>query len=403
MPSIKKKTTKGGAEYYEIRVSLGRGKSQPTMRWYPPEGWSKRALDRELAKVAADFERKCQEGEILSRRDAKEKAIQDAQEAAKILTLQQYGETVYMPAKTVTISENTRAGFQGYLNNRIYPALGFMKMPDITPANITAFLLALQSEGLSHGTVVKGYAILKSLFKMAYIGDVIDRNPMEKVERPKPRKDEIKASEPEAFSVEELRYILKCLEKEPLKWRALVRLMIDTGIRRGECCGLRWPFVDFERNTITIAGNLCYTPDRGVYLDTPKNSKWRTIGVDPGVMHLLRELKETASSEWVFTQNDFVEPMNPQSPTRYLSRFAKRYGIEGLHPHKLRHSFASVAIVNGADIASVSEKLGHSDKAVTLRMYTHADRNSIDRASNIFREALRSAQNSDKTQTTTKK
>ena len=68
MPSIKLKTTKGGAEYYEIRVSLGRGKSQPTTRWYPPEGWSKRAIDKELARVAADFERDCQAGVVLSRR-----------------------------------------------------------------------------------------------------------------------------------------------------------------------------------------------------------------------------------------------------------------------------------------------------------------------------------------------
>lgn len=389
MPSIKLKTTKNGAEFYEIRVSLGRGRSQPTMRWYPPDGWSKKALDRELTKVAADFERQCQEGAILSRRDAKEKAVIEAQEAAKVLTLQQYGETVFMPAKTVTVSENSRASFQGNLNNHIYPALGFLKMPDITPANITALLLSLQSAGLAHGTVVKVYTVLRSLFKMAYLGDVIDRNPMDKVERPKPRKDEIKASEPEAFTVDELRYIMRCLEKEPLKWRALVRLLIDTGIRRGECCGLRWPFVDFEKNTITIAGNLCYTAERGIYLDTPKNSRWRTIGVDPAVMALLREIKDTSESEYVFTQDGSPEPMHPQSPTRYMQKFSARYGIEGLHPHKLRHSFASVAIVCGADIASVSEKLGHSDKAVTLRMYTHADQESIDRASNIFREALR--------------
>ena len=49
--------------------------------------------------------------------------------------------------------------------------------------------------------------------------------------------------------------------------------------------------------------------------------------------------------------------------------------------HELRHTFASIAITNGADVASVSEKLGHSDKAVTLRMYTHADQESIRRAS----------------------
>ena len=60
-----------------------------------------------------------------------------------------------------------------------------------------------------------------------------------------------------------------------------------------------------------------------------------------------------------------------------------------MHPHKLRHSFASIAITNGADVASVSGKLGHSDKAVTLRMYTHANDESIKRASQIFREALK--------------
>lgn len=147
--------------------------------------------------------------------------------------------------------------------------------------------------------------------------------------------------------------------------------------------------MDLEKNTITIAGNLCYTAERGVYLDTPKNSRWRTIGVDPDVMALLREMKAVSESEYVFTQENARKPMHPQSPTRYMQKLSARYGIEGLHPHKLRHSFASVAIVCGADIASVSEKLGHSDKAVTLRMYTHADQESIERASHIFREALK--------------
>lgn len=58
----------------------------------------------------------------------------------------------------------------------------------------------------------------------------------------------------------------------------------------------------------------------------------------------------------------------------------------------LGHTFASIAITNGADVASVSEKLGHSDKAVTLRMYTHADHESIKRAGDIFREALKAGQ-----------
>lgn len=391
MPSTRKRETKDGRAFYEIIVRRGRDKSALTSRWYAPEGWSQRAIDRELTTVAADFERRCNAGEVISRREQKNKAVCEAQEAAKVLTLRQYGETVFMPTKAVTISENTRSNFQGYLDRSIYPALGDLKMPDITPANISALLLSIQAEKKAHATVIKCYTILHSLFKMAYMADAIPRNPMDKVERPKPRKDETQAPV-EACSIDELRHILQCLEQEPLKWQALVRLLMDTGIRRGECCGLKWKDVDFQTNTITVTGNLCYTPQKGIYLDTPKNGKPRLVDVDPAVMAILRALRseqaDRAISAFVFTQDGSPEPMHPQSPTRYLKKFSERYGIPGLHPHKLRHSFASVAITNGADIASVSEKLGHSDKAVTLRMYTHADQDSIKRASQIFRDAI---------------
>ena len=63
-------------------------------------------------------------------------------------------------------------------------------MPEITPAQITALLLDIQATGKAHATVIKVYTVLHSLFKMAYMGDMIDRNPMDKVERPKPRKGE---------------------------------------------------------------------------------------------------------------------------------------------------------------------------------------------------------------------
>lgn len=72
-----------------------------------------------------------------------------------------------------------------------------------------------------------------------------------------------------------------------------------------------------------------------------------------------------------------------------MKKFSARYHVPDLHPHKLRHTFISIAITSGADIASVSEKLGRSDKAVTLRMYTHADQESMTRASQIFRNALK--------------
>ena len=246
-----------------------------------------------------------------------------------------------MPSKTVTMSENARANYQSYLDKRIYPVLGGFKLPEITPAQIAALLLDIQAEGKAHSTVIKIYTILHSFFKMAYLGDMIDRNPMDKVERPKPRKDKVKADGQLAYTPAEVQKIITGLELEPLKWRAMIHLLIDTGIRRGECCALQWKNIDFSTGAISITGNLCYTSSKGVYLDTPKNGHIRTVYAGDHTLTLLRQLRAEQArksiSTYIFTQEYSPEPIHPQSPTRYLRKFSERYGVPDLHPHKLRH------------------------------------------------------------------
>lgn len=134
MPSIRKMETKAGQPFYEISVSRGRGKSRLTRRWYPPEGWSRKAIERELAAVAAEFERQSDDGEVISRAEQRKKEAQEAAEAAKILTLRQYSERVFMPSKAVSMSENGRSNYQGNLDRWILPALGDVKLPEVTPA-----------------------------------------------------------------------------------------------------------------------------------------------------------------------------------------------------------------------------------------------------------------------------
>lgn len=72
MPNIKEMTTKDGRLFYKIRVSRGRGQSYLSTRWYPPEGWSRKAIERELHRQAAEFERKAQAGEVISREEQAE-------------------------------------------------------------------------------------------------------------------------------------------------------------------------------------------------------------------------------------------------------------------------------------------------------------------------------------------
>ena len=202
----------------------------------------------------------------------------------------------------------------------------------------------------SSATVNHEPNVLAQFFSHSYITDIIDRNPMDKVPRPKARKDEEIIEDPPTYTIEDVHEIFKKISKEPLKWRAYIHLIASTGIRRGEACGLKWEHVDFSTNTITIAGNLCYTPKKGVYYDTTKGKRRRTVIVAPESMALLAELKASSEglSEFVFTQDGGKLPMHPQSPTWYMKKIEKRYDIPDFHPHKLRHTFASISIEQGA-------------------------------------------------------
>lgn len=391
------RTTKNGRRYFEITVSRGRGKAPYRTTWNWPDGWSERTARREAAKAAAEFERRCNNGEILTRSEKRAAEAAQLAEAAKLKTLREYAIGVYMATKSATFSENSRSSYQMFLNRHILPELGDFLMTEITPAMITKLLLDFQKSGHAHASAVKLYNILNGIFQMAFLDDTITVNPMLKVKRPSPGKKEIAQDEStKSYTVQQLAYILQCLESESLKWQTYVHLLADTGVRRGEACALEWTDIDWAKCTVTIRRNAQYTPAAGVYITSPKNGRSRTVDVGPDVLNLLQQLRlEQASkaiSRYVFTQDNSPDIMHPQSPTRYFKKFGQRYGIEDFHPHKLRHTSASVAITGGADVVSVSERLGHSDTAVTLRMYAHANEESIRRAGQIVRDALK-AQN----------
>ncbi len=393
MASIKEMETKDGKRFFLIRVSRGMGHSPYQKRWYWPDGWARRTAEREVKKAAAEFERACAAGEVLNRDQAKEKAAHEAAEAEKLRTVRQYANGVFMPMKETVLTENSRSTYQMFLDRHILPVIGDMLLVDVTPAIIQKLLLDFQRSGKAHATAVKLYNILNGLFSMAFMDDSIPLSPMLKVKRPTSRKDEAPPEEgSKAMTIQELRSALSCIKQEPLKWQAYINLAADTGARRGELCGLQWTDIDWKAGTMTIRRNLQYTPQKGIYVATPKNGKTRFVDIGPETLTLLRQLRAEQSascmSKWVFTQDGTPEPMHPQTPTRYFRTIGKRYGIEDFHPHKLRHTSASIAITNGADVVSVSERLGHSDTAVTLRMYAHANEESIRRAGQIVRDAL---------------
>lgn len=397
MASTKLMEAKDGRRFFQICVSRGYGKAPYKTRWYWPDGWSKRTAEREAAKQAAAFELACKNGEVLNRAQEREKAAQEAAEAAKLKTVRQYADGVFMPTKEATFSENARSSYRMFLDKHILPVLGDVLLVEVSPAMISKLLIDFQRAGYAHATTVKLYNILNGIFEMAFLDDSIPMNPMLKVKRPAPRKDEQPKEESDkAYTVQELSYILSCAAQEPLQWQTYISLAADTGLRRGECCGLQWSDIDFKAGAVTVRRNLQYTAAAGVYATSPKNGKVRVVDVGPDTLALLKQLREKQAqsciSKWCFTQEGTAEPMHPQSPTRYFQKFGQRYGVKDFHPHKLRHSSASIAITSGADVVSVSERLGHSDTAVTLRMYAHANEESIRRAGQTVRDALKAQQ-----------
>ena len=142
MASIKEKLDKNGNVVYQVQVSNGRGRR--VWRTFKPEPtWSKRTIQRELQRFAAELESQLESGEVLTRQEVEQKAAAEAVEAAKVKTLRQYAEVVYLPEKAATVAEKTRASYAQLLEQHVFPALGNVPMQDITAAMLKALLAGL--------------------------------------------------------------------------------------------------------------------------------------------------------------------------------------------------------------------------------------------------------------------
>ena len=218
---------------------------------------------------------------------------------------------------------------------------------------------------------------------------LIPFNVASKATLPKVQKKEVNYFQPEQVSA-----IREALEREPIKWKTLVHLLLITGARRGEVLGLKWGKVDFERNRVHICNNVLYASDCGIYEDTPKTATSdRYISLPAETMQLLRQYRVWQSGErlrlggyyqdqgFLFAQ-DSGKPMHPDNVNTWLRSFSKRHGLPHINPHAFRHSMASLLYFNGVDSVSISKRLGHAQVSTTANIYAHvmeaADKKNAD-------------------------
>lgn len=423
MASVTERNLKDGSLVFEIRVSRGRdpvtGKQLTpfSKRYTPPRTWSTKKAQKQAQVEAAKFEAECKAGKIKTKAQIRQEMEQQrkAEEEKRLdderrPTFKKYVE-ILLEEMAVTNAAGTLENYD-YVLRRAGPIFNDYKMEDITPAMIKKYIVDFQANGrnrftgelVGHKTVLKHFIILHRIFASAVENDVIQVSPMEKLKRPKPRKDEVQ-KEAQVYTEEEARYIISCLDQESLMWKALVMFMIDSGCRRGEVVGLMWDAVNLKTGEVKIFRNAQYTAGKGTYITTTKNRKNRVLYLNPAVISVMKEWK-LAQMKYMLAQGYPMEGfcftrengkvLNPQAPTSYLARFGKKYGVENLHPHALRHTMATISIANGADIVSVSEKLGHSETSVTLDVYSHVNKQAQKRANQVLSQALYSTQTDSK-------
>ena len=254
------------------------------------------------------------------------------------------------------------------------------------------FLVLNENKQLSSRTVSGYHRFISSVLSQAVKEGLIPFNVAERAEIPKIKKKKIGS-----FQTSELISILNALEKEPLKWRVVVHLLMITGARRGEVLGIRWSDIDEKSNSIHICNNVLYTPDRGTYQDSVKTEESdRWIAIPAETMKLLKEWKDHQEEETeekgnffknpdqlLFTQEN-GSPMCPDSVTTYLRRFSKKYNLPHIHPHKFRHTMASMLIFERVDPVSVSHRLGHSQVSTTTDIYADAFKEAEEKNADIL-------------------
>lgn len=396
MASIKQKTDAKGRAVYQVQASDGRGRR--VYRTFKPQpSWSAKTAQRELRKFAAQLENELKGGQVLTKAERREQARREAAQAAKVQTFRQYVDRVWMPQKRATAARSSLRAYEVNLRLHVLPALGDSLLGEITPPMITALFYQLQAEGLADKTLNLIWNITGEIFSTAVQDEILDHSPMQKARRPAASKDAKVDQDKKAYTAEEMLRVLEAIQQEPLVWRALALLLTMTGLRRGEACGLQWDCVDFATGEITIKRNV--QPCKGgVYVTTPKTGRERTVLAPPDVLDLLRQLRQEqpVTVRWVFARPHSTEPINPNSVTNHFRQMGRRYGLEDFHPHKLRHSFASIAIEQGADVAAVSKCLGHSTIQTTLAVYTHTNQAATRRAASKVWQALQPPQQEEK-------
>jgi len=235
--------------------------------------------------------------------------------------------------------------------------------------------------------VIHYHTLLHRAMKYAVKVDLIDTNPVDKVDRPKVTK--YVAS---FYDSEEVQRLFEAAKGSILE--IPIFLGAFYGLRRSEAVGLKWDAIDFHNNTITIRHTIvsCNIDGKRVQASrdmTKTKSSMRTLPLVPIFKDRLLRQKEYQEEcrricgkcyNKEFADYICVDEMGNLINLDYITdafpRFLEKNNLRRIRFHDLRHSCASLLLANGVAMKQIQEWLGHSDFSTTANIYAHLDFNS---------------------------
>lgn len=347
---------------FQIVVSLGldvNGKKiRKTTTYKPPENTTPKKAEKLAHEFAIEFEKKC-------------KGMTSLNENMRFCDMAEWFIDNYAKNE---LKEITAYNYESQIKNHLLPELGNIKLKDFTPAKITAFF---KTRAYAPATCRKVYVILQSIFARAVEQGFIKETPctkaviLPKAKQPKEKKP--------FLNEHQAKDLLKMVENST-QFNRIIKVLLYTGMRSGECLALRWQDIDFENKTIHIENTLTDVGGKH-WLQPPKTkTSNRYIALSDTLAKLFLEQKQYNDekiaklgnaykyAEMVFT-TDSGNYVDRSGLNTQFRRFVKNTPFDFITLHSLRHCNATLLINSGIDLKIVSELLGHSDVSTTANVY----------------------------------
>lgn len=294
--------------------------------------------------------------------------------------------------KKNTVKYGTYIIYNDMYDAHICKVLGKKKLADIRPQHIQNIYNTMSKDGYSQKTIGLVAVVLGGMFKQAYRNQIIRKNPVELVTRPR---KQTKKKDLRVMNREEQKIFLK-YATDSLYYN-VYQVALATGLRSGELRVLEWEDIDFKNRSIHVTGTLKYHKGEGYRKDLPKTATSdRIIPMIDEVYKILKqqrkeqaEMKMKLGTLWcpaaglenlVFTsqynRKGYGIPIGSAALNDDLKKIIERIRDDGIKfeaitPHTLRHTFATRGLENGIQPKVMQELLGHTSFSMTMDIYSH--------------------------------